>query len=114
GVVLGGDFNTTEIAGLLDAPEAAEPLFAALRDAGFDWRRCNAPGPTQRTRPDGTPVAPFAKLDWLFTRHVEAEAPETIPAVDAAGTAISDHDVVAATVLMGVAAELAVTAGAEA
>lgn len=102
GVVLGGDFNTTEIAGSLDSPEAAEPLFAVLRDAGFDWQRCNAPGPTQRTRPDGTPVAPFAKLDWLFTRHAEAEAPETIPAVDAAGAAISDHEVVAATVVTGV------------
>ena len=113
GVVLGGDFNTTEIAGSLDAPEAVEPLFAVLRDAGFDWHRCNAPGPTQRTRPDGTPVPPFAKLDWLFTRHVEAEAPETIPAVDAAGAAISDHEVVAATVLTGVAAERAVAAGAE-
>ena len=101
GVVLGGDFNTKEASGSLEAPE--EPLFAVLRDAGFDWRRCNAPGITQRTRPDGTPVPPFAKLDWLFTRHVEAEAPETIPAVDGAGAAISDHEVVAATVLTGVA-----------
>lgn len=114
GVVLGGDFNTTEVAGSLDAPEAVEPLFTVLRDAGFDWRRCNAPGPTQRTRPDGTPVAPFAKLDWLFTRHVEAEAPETIAAVDEAGAAISDHEVVAATVVTGVAAERTVAAGAEA
>lgn len=111
GVVLGGDFNTTEALGSLEAPE--EPLFAVLRDAGFDWRRCNAPGPTQRTRPDGTPVPPFAKLDWLFTRHVAAEAPATIPAVDAAGTAISDHEVVAATVVTGVMAEPAVAAGAE-
>ncbi|MGF6228962.1 endonuclease/exonuclease/phosphatase family metal-dependent hydrolase [Inquilinus ginsengisoli] len=114
GVVLGGDFNTAEVAGALDAPEAVEPLFAVLRDAGFDWRRCNAPGPTQRTRPDGTPVPPFAKLDWLFTRHAEAEGPATIPAIDAAGAAISDHDVVAATVLTGVAAERKAEAGAEA
>ncbi|MFE0758428.1 endonuclease/exonuclease/phosphatase family protein [Inquilinus sp. NPDC058860] len=112
GVVLGGDVNTKEASGSLEAPE--EPLFAVLRDAGFDWRRCNAPGPTQRTRPDGTPVPPFARLDWLFTRHVEAEAPETIPAVDAAGAAISDHDVVAATVLTDVAAERVVTAEVEA
>ncbi|MDR6290418.1 endonuclease/exonuclease/phosphatase family metal-dependent hydrolase [Inquilinus ginsengisoli] len=100
GVVLGGDFNTTEAPGPLDAT-GAEPLFAVLRDAGFDWRRCNAPGPTQRTRPDGTPVPPFAKLDWLFTRNAEAEAPETIAAVDAEGQAISDHEVVAATVVVG-------------
>ncbi|OWJ64005.1 endonuclease/exonuclease/phosphatase family protein [Inquilinus limosus] len=103
GVVLGGDFNTKEALGSLEVPE--EPLFAVLRAAGFDWHRCNAPGPTQRTRPDGTPVAPFARLDWLFTRHAEAEAPETIPAVDATGAAISDHDVVAATVMTGVAVE---------
>jgi len=103
GVVLGGDFNTTEVPGSLDDPEAVEPLFAVLRAAGFDWQRCNAPGPTQRTRPDGTPVPPFAKLDWLFTRHAEAEAPATIPAVDETGAAISDHDVVAATVVTGVA-----------
>jgi endonuclease/exonuclease/phosphatase family metal-dependent hydrolase len=114
GVVLGGDFNTTEVAGSLDAPETVEPLFAVLRDAGFDWRRCNAAGPTQRTRPDGTPVPPFAKLDWLFTRGVAAETPETIPAVDQVGAAISDHEVVAATVLTGVAAERTVAAGAEA
>jgi len=100
GVVLGGDFNTTEAPGPLDAT-GAEPLFAVLRDAGFDWRRCNAPGPTQRTRPDGTPVPPFAKLDWLFTRNADAEAPETIAAVDAEGHAISDHEVVAATVAVG-------------
>jgi endonuclease/exonuclease/phosphatase family metal-dependent hydrolase len=114
GVVLGGDFNTTEVAGSLDAPETVEPLFAVLRDAGFDWRRCNAAGPTQRTRPDGTPVPPFAKLDWLFTRGVAAETPETIPAVDQVGAAISDHEVVAATMLTGVAAERTVAAGAEA
>ncbi|WP_342238821.1 endonuclease/exonuclease/phosphatase family protein [Inquilinus sp. OTU3971] len=112
GVVLGGDFNTFDTLGpaggrrdparLLEAPEEVEPLFAVLRDAGFDWRRCNTAEPTQRTRPDGTPLPPFAKLDWLFTRHVEAEAPETIPAVDVAGAAISDHDVVAATVATGV------------
>lgn len=114
GVVLGGDFNTTEIAGALDAPDGVEPLFAVLRDAGFDWRRCNAAGPTQRTRPDGTPVPPFAKLDWLFTRGVEAEAPETIPAVDAAGAAISDHDLVAATVVTGVGAERKAEADIEA
>jgi endonuclease/exonuclease/phosphatase family metal-dependent hydrolase len=112
GVVLGGDFNTTEALGSLEAPE--EPLFAVLRDAGFDWRRCNAPGPTQRTRPDGTPMPPFAKLDWLFTRQVEAEAPETIPAVDSMGAAISDHDLVAATVVTGVAAEWKAEANVEA
>lgn len=114
GVVLGGDFNTTEAAGSPDAPEAVEPLFAVLRDAGFDWRRCNAPVPTQRTRPDGTPVPPFAKLDWLFTRHVEAEAPATIPAIDETGAAISDHEVVVVTVVTGVAAQRKAEANVEA
>lgn len=103
GVMLGGDFNTTEVPGSLDMAEAAEPLFAVLRDAGFDWHRSNVPGPTQRTRPDGTPVPPFAKLDWLFTRGVTAEAPETIAAVDPSGAALSDHDIVAATLVTGVA-----------
>jgi endonuclease/exonuclease/phosphatase family metal-dependent hydrolase len=45
-------------------------------------------------RPDGYPVPPFRRIDWLFTRGVTASSPRTVPAVDAEGAAISDHDAV--------------------
>jgi hypothetical protein len=43
-------------------------------------------------RPDGTPKAPFTRLDWLMTRGVKASNPLTLPAVDRDGVAISDHE----------------------
>lgn len=111
-VVIGGDFNTNTIdrvheptpeekrAWLAADPErlanpvSYEPMFETARAFGYDWEACNAHGPTQRTRPDGTPKPPFVKLDWFFTRGVAAHNPRIVPAVDAAGKAISDHELI--------------------
>ena len=97
-MVIGGDCNTAEFpAGddsriWADRCEAYEPLFEVMREAGFDWRDANDMAPTQRQRPDGRPLPPFHRIDWLFTRGVAASAARTIAAVDDKGAAISDHD----------------------
>ncbi|MGI9423070.1 MAG: endonuclease/exonuclease/phosphatase family protein [Hyphomicrobiaceae bacterium] len=111
-VLIGGDFNTNsterdvehwhdvrarlerETPGRLADPIAYEPMFEVMSSAGFSWSGCNTAGPTQRTRPDGTPPPPFAKLDWFFARGLDVAAAEIHPAV-APGTsdAISDHEV---------------------
>ncbi|HET8726509.1 MAG TPA: endonuclease/exonuclease/phosphatase family protein [Alphaproteobacteria bacterium] len=114
--VLGGDFNTTT----LDLPSKAErrrvvealpgaearladpvpyePLFEIAASAGYDWRRCNLAGAvTQRTRRDGTPAPPLGRLDWFLTKGLAAESPAVVPATDAAGQALSDHDIVVVT-----------------
>jgi endonuclease/exonuclease/phosphatase family metal-dependent hydrolase len=116
-VLIGGDFNTSSFERAdkgdrdfvaralaaeptrLVAPMAHEPMFDLLRRRGYDWDSCNvALAPTQRTRPDGTPQPPFGKIDWLFARGLSCSAPAVIPAVDAAGVAISDHEVLAVTI----------------
>ncbi len=110
-VLIGGDFNTSTISRdwargtgvkpvlplerVLD-PVPFEPLFPVMAAAGYDWRACNALGvPTQRTRPDGTPRPPLGKIDWFFSRGLRASAAATVPAVDADGHAISDHEILA-------------------
>jgi endonuclease/exonuclease/phosphatase family metal-dependent hydrolase len=115
-VLIGGDLNTSTLARgwargsgakpvlpaarLLD-PTPYEPLFRVAAAAGYDWRACNAVGvPTQRTRPDGTPAPPLGKLDWFLARGLEVAEPRTIPAVDAGGRALSDHEVLAVTVTL--------------
>ncbi len=107
-VVVGGDFNTAVVAHdakgtaapdqLLD-PIAHEPLFAVMAEHGFTWEGCNTLRvATQRTRPDGTPRPPFGRIDWLFTRGLDARDPATIPATDPFGSALSDHDMLAVTI----------------
>lgn len=116
-VVIGGDFNTNTIDRVneptpdekrawlaadpdrLTDPVAYEPMFETAAAHGYDWRACNAAGPTQRTRPDGTPRPPFVKLDWFFTRGVVAERPAIVAAVDDAGRAISDHELIRVDIL---------------
>ena len=66
-----------------------------MREAGFSWQEANTRENTTRTRPDGNPKPPHQRLDWLFTRGFAASHPMTIPAIDDAGNAISDHDLVA-------------------
>jgi endonuclease/exonuclease/phosphatase family metal-dependent hydrolase len=107
-VLLGGDFNTSTASRghargtgerprlpaerLLD-PVPFEPLFELAADRGYDWRACNTLCvPTQRTRPDGTPAPPFGRIDWFFSRGLLATDPQTVAATDAAGVAISDHE----------------------
>lgn len=98
-VVIGGDFNTKlltgdDAVGWFDDPAGREPLFAHLSAAGFSWKAANTRDNTTRTRPDGDPKPPHRRLDWLFTRGLLASHPMTIAAIDDAGDAISDHDLV--------------------
>jgi endonuclease/exonuclease/phosphatase family metal-dependent hydrolase len=117
--ILGGDFNTSTASFAerwndraawlrrlaqeprrLAAPEPHEPLFAALAEAGYDWRACNVPnGPTQRfSEAEGRP--PLAKLDWFFTRGLTATDPRIIPALQPDGSPSSDHDALAVTIIV--------------
>lgn len=104
--VIGGDFNTLALprgdalpeAALRD-PSGAEPLFAAAAAAGFAWAKSNTAHVTSRTRPDGEPLPPFTRIDWLLVRGLVARAPATLAALGPDGLAISDHDLVAADVV---------------
>jgi len=116
-VLIGGDFNTSSSepeergdpafvaralqadSNRLVAPMAYEPMFDLLKRRGYEWDTCNAMGtPTQRTRPDGTPPPPFGRIDWLFARGLVCTEAATVPAVDGAAVAISDHEVLAVTI----------------
>ena len=116
-VLIGGDLNSSTfdletkrdveaVASALTAdpdglvrPEPYEPLFAHAAARGYAWRDCNLEGvATQRTRPDGTPRPPLGKIDWLLARGLRCRDPRVLPAVDARGTAISDHEALAVTV----------------
>lgn len=115
-VLIGGDFNTSSAErgekqdrafiakalaadpNRLVAPMAYEPMFDLLKRRGYDWDSCNTPGPTQRTRPDGTPAPPLGRIDWLFARGLVCSEAATVPAVDSDGVAISDHEVLAVTI----------------
>lgn len=116
-VVIGGDFNTFSAAreavkdaerkaallaedpGRLTNPVAHEPLFDVARAAGFDWEACNRPGATQRASGGRAPEPPYGRLDWFFTRGLAASDPAIVPAVDGAGAAISDHELLAVSVV---------------
>ena len=105
--VIGGDFNTKALPkegsareSLLKSPERYEPLFTDLQDAGFEWIGSNVACPTQRAGPNREPQPPFAKLDWLMTRGVRVENAMVIPALDDEGEPISDHDMVAADIVL--------------
>ena len=105
--VIGGDLNTLALprgealpeAALRD-PAGAEPLFALAAAAGFAWAAGNTADVTSRTRPDGAPLPPFTRIDWLLVRGLLARAPATLPALGPDGRAISDHDLVAATLAL--------------
>ncbi|MEZ5833851.1 MAG: endonuclease/exonuclease/phosphatase family protein [Dongiaceae bacterium] len=100
-VVIGGDFNTSDLppGDTADGtwfvePAAHEPLFDLFTKAGYDWRAANRPDATERMRPDGTPTPPYRRIDWFFTRGVTVRSASQIAATDCAGSAISDHDVI--------------------
>ncbi|AEH86093.1 endonuclease/exonuclease/phosphatase family protein [Mesorhizobium opportunistum] len=113
-VLLGGDFNTLTASheerhddprawmarlaaepGRLIHVERHEPLFAVLAGRGYDWQAANNLDlPTQR-REAGTPVG---RIDWFFTRGLEASAPAVLPAVLPGGGPSSDHEALAVTV----------------
>ena len=119
-VLIGGDFNTStfdvpnshhpqlvaaalsEDPNRLVFPMRYEPMFQELKARGYDWETCNPMGATtQRTRPDGTPAPPHGRIDWFFSRGLVSSEAAVIPAVDSAGVAISDHDVLAVTIRIG-------------
>jgi endonuclease/exonuclease/phosphatase family metal-dependent hydrolase len=114
-VLIGGDFNTSSASieerwgdraawlrrverepDLLLHPEKYEPLFELMAKAGFDWQRCNVP--IQPTFPAGEDHWPRAKLDWFFTRGLDASAPGIISGIGRDGSVYSDHDALAVTV----------------
>lgn len=114
--VIGGDFNTNTFGRgaatkaavaaalardprrLVD-PVAWEPMFDLAAARGFAWREANPPDTiTQRTRPDGTPAPPHGRIDWFFTRGVAVSDVRVVQAVQADGSAISDHEALFITV----------------
>jgi endonuclease/exonuclease/phosphatase family metal-dependent hydrolase len=113
--LIGGDFNTStldrnseqfemEKRAAATHPQRLievapyEPLFALMADRGFDWRHCNVLGqPTERQDPQRA-LRPPAKIDWFFTRGLEAAEPAITPALCPDGTPSSDHDCLAVTV----------------
>lgn len=115
-VLIGGDFNTAScerdekhdrdfmVRALAADPDRLvmpipyEPMFGLLKRRGYDWEQCNAAGPTQRSRPDGTPAPPLGRIDWLFARGLVCTEAATVPAVDVDGVAISDHEVLTVTI----------------
>ena len=100
--VVAGDLNVAELPDParepdLDwfvAPETREPLFATLRDAGFDWRNANTPDQTRRLIADGRPPPKARRIDWVFTRDLTASCPTTWAAVDETGDPLSDHELI--------------------
>jgi len=109
--VIAGDMNPAELpAGAEDAgprpdwfqvPERFEPLFAKLRDAGFDWAEANTAQHTRRALPNGFPRKPYKKLDWIFTRGCTAGRPRVVAAADPAGRPVSDHEAILADLTLG-------------
>ncbi|MCX5577145.1 endonuclease/exonuclease/phosphatase family protein [Kaistia terrae] len=100
-VVIGGDLNTNALMGhtpanWLAGPQKHEPLFALMAEAGFGWQEANTADATLRMRPDGTPLPPYCRIDWLLSRGLTGSNPRTVSAFDKAGNAISDHDLIVA------------------
>jgi endonuclease/exonuclease/phosphatase family metal-dependent hydrolase len=82
---------------LLD-PVPYEPLFEVARSEGYEWQDANTPGvPTQRLKP-GEPDHPLGRIDWFFSRGLACSELATVPATDAEGAALSDHEILAVTV----------------
>ena len=103
--IVGGDLNTKGFAcagltgsAMLDQAAEPEPGFALFAADGFDWRQCNTGAHTTRLHPEDPPDTPLTTLDWLFARGVRAERPFVVPACDADGGYLSDHEMVGATV----------------
>jgi len=97
-MVIGGDCNTAALPagdsqrGWEARCDVFEPMFSAMAEHGFAWADANDMKPTQRQLPDGRPKPPFRRLDWIFTRDLEATAARTIAAIDGKDSAISDHE----------------------
>ena len=84
----------SSVSGVVKSQTCDEPLFAALRGAGFLWRTANTPDQTRRLIPDGRPPPRARRIDWIFTRGLTASRPRTLAAVDEQGQPLSDHEVI--------------------
>ena len=98
-ILIGGDLNTNcqpgeAIKDGLDADHGpSEPLFAAASRHGYCWDN-NAIGPTTRKGPlTGTPKQPLQQ-DWFCSRGLVGKGAQIVPAIDASGKILSDHDVI--------------------
>jgi len=118
-VVIGGDLNTFSlglaevadrdaVAAALRAdperwrrPERHEPLFALAEARGYAWRAANRLAePTHRHATESGSARGQLKLDWLLVRGLEAADPAVLDAAHpATGAPLSDHEMVAATVV---------------
>jgi endonuclease/exonuclease/phosphatase family metal-dependent hydrolase len=109
-VVIGGDLNTATVDRRVTRCDDAaricevigwEGLFPVAAAHGFDWAGCNVAGvATQRLWPHEVP-RPLGKIDWFLTRGLRASDPAVIPAVDAAGQTLSDHEAIAVPLRLG-------------
>ncbi len=79
-------------------PVAYEPLFDVARRHGFEWLDANVAAPTTHHRPDGAPHHHPLKIDWLFTRGLEARRPTVVAAQGPDGMTLSDHELIAVSV----------------
>lgn len=109
-VVIGGDLNTstftrTTTARKLHAeaavradpsrlvePERYEPLFEIARIRGYEWKAANAPGPTERSAARETAI--LGHIDWFLVRGLRVFDSVIVPAIDAQGSVISDHEMI--------------------
>jgi endonuclease/exonuclease/phosphatase family metal-dependent hydrolase len=116
-VLIGGDFNTLTAgvawktanraawdAELKERPERLirvepyEPLFKVMAGRGYDWKAANTlDQPTQRRSAEMAHL-PTGRIDWFFTRGLEARDPAVIPAVLPDGSPSSDHEALLVTV----------------
>lgn len=99
-VIVAGDLNTKPRDGAPGAGpfDPEERLFAEAEARGYDWRGCNRLDlPT--TRPSQwSPKSVPRRLDWVFTRGLEASAPDIVPALAREGTPLSDHELLTVTI----------------
>lgn len=100
--LIGGDLNTAGFAAkamtgqeTLAAPQAVEPAFNRFAKAGFDWRDANTPAITTRHAPGRVVQYPLRKIDWLFSRSVQAQESFVQAALSERGEYLSDHELIA-------------------
>lgn len=92
-VLLGGDLNAG--ARRDDFDPFSEPFFDLAARRGFSWKAFNTGMPTSRVSRNVNAVQQNrARFDWFLGRDLTGEAASNIPAVDADGAALSDHDVI--------------------
>lgn len=91
-VVIGGDLNTGNHLPP-DFDWRQETLFDAARARGYDWG-LTPDGITTRASLITPHQTRRMKLDWFATRGMSGQAGPLLPALDAEGTPLSDHDCV--------------------